>query len=124
VTIILNDTNPPFEEALQHFGTKGMKWGVRRQKRKEQNRQIKDARRKIAGKEAEIDSLVRQANKTKSATERARLDKLANKKAIALFNNPDHITASRMTSGEKWANGLLLAGAVGLAGAAAAAKTL
>lgn len=124
MTIILNETNPPFEEALQHFGTKGMKWGVRRQKRKEQNAQIKTARRNIANREAEIDTLVRQANKSKSAPERARLDKLANRKAVALFNSPDHITAARMTSGEKWANGLLLTAAVGLAGATAAAKTL
>jgi len=124
VTILLNQTNPPFEEALQHFGTKGMKWGVRRQRRKEQNAQIKTARRNIATKTVEVDALVREAGKTKNTKERAKLDILATKKAVDLFNSPDHITAARMTSGEKWANGILLTAAVGLAGAGAVLRNL
>ena len=124
MTILLNQTNPPFEEALQHFGTKGMKWGVRRQRRKEQNAQIKTARRNIATKTVEVDALVREAGKTKNTKERAKLDILATKKAVDLFNSPDHITAARMTSGEKWANGILLTAAVGLAGAGAVLRNL
>jgi hypothetical protein len=120
--MIINDVNPPIEDVISHFGTKGMKWGVRRQQRKDRNAQIKTARRSIAAKEHEINNLDRQSRKAKTSAERSRLDKLATKKAADLFNHPDHLTASRMTSGEKWANGLLIGGSIAVAGAAGAAR--
>ena len=122
--MIANAVNPPMEEFIEHFGTKGMKWGVRRQQRKERNTQIKTARKNIRKKEDEIHDLDKRARKSKSATERASLDKLATKKAAALFNSPDHATAARMTTGEKWVTGLLITGAIGVGGAAGATRHL
>lgn len=105
------------DEALQHFGVKGMQWGVRREQRRGRNQQIKDARRRITTQTREINVIDRQARKAKTASERAKLDALSTKKASALFNSPDHTTANRMTTGEKFVMGLLLTGAVGVGAA-------
>lgn len=122
--ILLNEVNPSIEDVVRHFGTKGMKWGVRRQQRKERNSQIKTARKSVRAKEDEIISLDRQSRKAKTAGERTKLDKLSTKKAVDLFNSPDHTTAARMTSGEKWVNALMITAAIGVAGAAGAARHL
>lgn len=122
---IYGEDKPSLEELgaqLEHFGTKGMKWGVRKQQRKDRNQQIKGARRNVANRQAEIDAIVRSANKTKDPAQRAKLDKLATKKAKELFEHPDQLTASRMTTGEKWTTGVLLGGAIGLAGASGAVR--
>jgi hypothetical protein len=139
VKTLLNEVNPPIEEVLQHFGTKGMKWGVRRDSkfaekaariaksgspRQQRNIQIKVARKNVRTRENEIIALDRASRKAKDPVQRQKLDALATKKAVELFNHPDNLTASRMTSGEKWVNGILITGAIGIAGAAAAAKTL
>lgn len=124
MSTFLNDVNPDLQDTLAHFGVKGMKWGVKRQQRKEKNQQIRDARQRIANKEAEIINLDRQANKASSTKERARLDKLSTKKAVDLFNSPDHATAARMTSGEKWVNGIMLGTTVAIVGAFGAAQHL
>lgn len=119
---IYGDEKPSLQE-LAHYGTKGMKWGVRRAQRKERNAQIKGARQRIASKQAEVHSLARQSSKAKTAAERARLDKLATKKAKELFESPDHLTASRMTSGEKWMTGVLLGTTVAVGAASAGLGT-
>jgi len=122
--IILNDVNPPMEEYLEHSGVKGMKWGGRRQQRKERNTQIKTARKNVRRKEDEIISLDKQSRKAKTGAERSRLDTLSTKKAVDLFNSPDHTTAARLTSGEQWVNAVLITAAIGVAGAAGAARHL
>lgn len=124
MSTFLNDVNPDLQDTLAHFGVKGMKWGVKRAQRKERNQQIKTARRNIRDKENDLMDTVRKADKAKTAGERAKLDKLATKKAKDLFDDPDQLTASRMTSGEKWINGIMITAAIGVAGAAGAAQHL
>lgn len=125
------DEKPSLED-LAHFGVKGMKWGERHDRkfqakvervrtsgspRQQRNMQIKVARKNIETRQREIHAIVRASNKTKDPAQRHKLDALAAKKAKELFEHPDQLTASRMTTGEKWVNGLLVGGA--LAGAAA-----
>lgn len=112
-----------------HFGVKGMKWGERRFQKKldkvrtsgtprqQRNMQIKVARKNVATRQNEVHALVRASNKTKDPVKRSNLDKLATKKAKELFESPDQLTASRMTTGEKWATGLLAGTSIGLAAA-------
>lgn len=114
----------PSLDYIAHFGVKGMKWGQRKAARRERNAQIKSARQRIATKESEIHAHVRAANKAKTTAERARHDRLATRKANELFNSPDHLTASRMTTGEKWTTGLLLGGGTALAVGANVARNL
>jgi hypothetical protein len=114
------DEDKPSLEELAHHGVKGMKWGVRRQMRRERNQQIKTARRNIANRQAEIHAIERRANKTKSASERAKLDALSTKKAAELFNHPDQTTAARLTSGEKFTTALLIGGSAAVIGASGA----
>jgi hypothetical protein len=122
--ILMNEVNPSLEEYLEHHGVKGMKWGVRRQQRRERNAQIKTARKNVRAKEDEIIALDRKARKSKSASERARLDKISTKKASDLFNSPDHTTAARLTSGEKWTKAILIGTVITAGGAAGAVRSL
>ena len=110
------DEDKPSLEELAHHGVKGMKWGVRRQMRRERNQQIKTARRNISAKQHELHDIQRRANKTKSASERAKLDALSSKKAAELFNHPDQVTAARLTSGEKFTTALLIGGSAAVIG--------
>lgn len=134
-------TKPSLEDALEHHGVRGQKWGVRRAEklrahgqklqakaqnpknsnRTNRNLQIKIARTNVAARQHEIDQLTRAANKAKTPQERQKLDALATKKASALFNHPDQVTASRMTTGEKVVSGLLIGGSIAVAGAQGAA---
>lgn len=48
--MILNETKPPLDEALAHFGVKGMRWGQRRAQRAAEN----DARARVAAEDRAI----------------------------------------------------------------------
>lgn len=138
---IYGATKPSLEDALEHHGVKGQRWGVRRQEklhaqgqklqekaknpnnsnRKNRNLQIKIARTNVASRQIEIQRLARMSDKAKTPEERQKYDALATKKASALFNHPDTLTASRLTTGEKVTRGLLIAGTIAAVGANAAA---
>ena len=128
---------------LKHFGVKGMKWGVtrdrggsggsgggdkgptRKEKRAAANAEIEGARTRQRERSVELE---RQAFKTYSANgEKATKAALAkyDKMELDLLNNPDAATAARLTSGEKIAVGvqwgILTVGMAGLTAAKVAA---
>lgn len=135
-------TKPSLEDALEHHGVKGQKWGVRRAEklhaqgqklqakasnpknsnRKNKNLQIKLARNNVAARSHEINQLSRAADKAKTPQERRKYDAMAAKKTASLLNHPDSITATRMTTGEKVASAILIGGTVAAAGARGAAQ--
>lgn len=106
---MLHDDKPVLDEnLLEHFGVKGMRWGVRNKKTAGQ---IRTARRKVA--KARLDyndarDQYRQGTGTKTAVKNTRL---------AYLNHPDRATAARITKGDAFIAALLItpAGAAGLA---------
>ena len=96
-------TKPSSPEALlEHYGAKGMKWGVR--KERVTGKQILGARNRQAARAAAS----RRAPKGSRAANAAKKD---------FLTNEDRVTASRMTVGEKWAVSFI-GGPLGLAYAA------
>lgn len=109
---------------LKHFGVKGMKWGVtrdrggsggsgggdkgpsRKEKRAAANAEIEGARQRQRERAVELE---RQAFKTYTANgekaAKAALNKY-DRMELDLLNNPDAATASKLTTGEKWVAGI------------------
>lgn len=90
------------EDALAHYGKKGMKWGVRNAP-KPSSKEIIDARRRHADRGRDVRRAkrdIRKAGPKGSAERSAAKSKYATMKASRL-NNPDHATAIRMTKGEE-----------------------
>jgi hypothetical protein len=117
VTTKVHELSP--QEALKHFGVKGMKWGV---KKAPSGGAIRTARRNVMNEASAIRSEKKNIRKTtkRGSKERAAGEKRIDKMKVAFLNNPDRATAARMTRGEKAATLLLgltspsnLAGAVG-----------
>jgi len=98
------DDKPTLEEALEHHGIKGMKWGVRKAVSRAE---IKTARRSV-GKDARA-HLKEQAKFVvgKSSREQVRAARLK------FLTNPDRPTALRLTRGETVALGILSAPTLG-----------
>lgn len=105
------------EAALEHYGVKGMQWGVRKaqdsatsvKRSKPTNTEIHDARANQASKQREIN---RQIDKTNLSTGKAQ-EKNAKKlsdMAYDMLKDPDRATALRLTTGEKVALGILNVG--------------
>jgi hypothetical protein len=116
MTLIYGEEKPNLEE-LAHYGVIGMKWGKHRVKANAA--QIRSARRRL-GKEQE--ALFEKQDNVKSlqkgSAARIKGEKELAKQTTAFLKNPDRVTATRLTRGEK-AVFLILGGPVGVAGIAA-----
>lgn len=129
---ITNDDYKPSllsEEELEHYGIKGMKWGVRRteaqlarargkvgdanKRRKARDTEIKEARGRIGKKKAHV-NLKRMGgvHPLSTSEERKKSRAKASELKIDMMKDPDRITASRMTSGQKAMTGLKTLGVV------------
>lgn len=93
--------------ALAHFGVKGMKWGVRKQK--VTTADINTARGRHNARLNKIEETGERIAGTKSQVEKKRLLGQIHKLAKEGLNTPDADVATRVTRGEKIA-GLLLTG--------------
>jgi len=137
-----NELKPPLDEALEHYGVKGMKWGVRRSqaqldraagrkrttvkervaKSKAKTAETKDARARVASKERQLNRQVDRVNLAeagkKQADEYLKLEKMS----VDFLKDPDRSTALRLTTGEKAAMAAIAA--VPGIGTAAAVGTL
>lgn len=112
------EEKPPLDEALlEHFGVKGMKWGVR--KSRPTSNDIRGARAMDASRRR---SIAVQIDKTNLASGKAQ-DREAKKlsdMSMDYLKNPDRATALRLTKGEKVALTILAVGVPGIGTAAAA----
>lgn len=92
---------PGTPEEIFHYGVKGMKWGVRRQERRQANA---DFKKKFPTAEARRTEILRARAST--SRDKANVDfaptSEARKAATKIYlNNPDRATALRVTRGEK-----------------------
>lgn len=113
------------ELVISHYGVKGMKWGEH--KAKPTGHDIKEARRSVHNQFSEIRNQKR-ANKfdRKAGRDTSKGEAKVAKMTSKLLKDPDRITASRLTRGEKAAAIILLtpAGAAGFIGGAALGRQL
>lgn len=126
--IVSEEEKPSLEElALEHFGVKGMKWGVVKAKLADSKaptgKVIRKARRSVNKQERKLfGQHVRQLGTFNKEKRAARKTKMAGMK-LALLNDPDRATAARITRGEK-ALILVLGTPLSVAGAATTAGIL
>lgn len=111
MTVTFDEGKPSLEDMarygatdLEHYGTKGMKWGVRK---KVTGRDIRSARARLG---LEQDKLFNKARDVKAT---GRGQKAYEKQKTAFLNNPDRVLATKLTKGEKAAQ-VILAGPIGL----------
>lgn len=116
MTQFVGEEYKPSLEELAHYGVLGMKWGKTRARAN--GAQIRQARRRLGKEQADLfekQDAVKSLQKGTSA--RAKGEKELAKQTTAFLNNPDRVTATRLTRGEK-AVLLVLGGPVGAAGIA------
>lgn len=88
------------EDFLEHYGVAGMKWGKHRAKADAY--EIRSARARLQAKRHEYSQAKHEVRKTK----RGSAERVAAKAHVAkiksdFYKNPDRVTASRLTRGEK-----------------------
>lgn len=110
------------EEALAHYGVKGMKWGVRNDtdkakaaigRSKPTTQEIHSARAKVASKQRQLNNQIDKTNLASGKKQTAEAKKL-NDLSVDFLKDPDRATALRLTTGEKFVLGLLAVGIPGV----------
>ena len=111
------------QEALAHYGKKGMKWGVRKDdtsaakaavgRSKPTSREVYDARARVGSKVRELNRQIDKTNLATGSKQKTEAKKLASM-STKFLKDPDRATAQRLTTGEKVALSIL---AVGIPGA-------
>lgn len=97
---MLHQEKPPLDElVIEHFGVRGMHWGIRKH---ESGGQIRVARRSAARTKMDIEDA-----KAKVRAGQAPKESIAQAK-LAHLNNPDRATAARITKGEMAVSAILL----------------
>lgn len=126
--IIAGQEKPSLEElSLQHFGVKGMRWGVVKAKTgigsAPSGRTIRKARKSVNKQERKImGQQIRQLGTFDKAKRADRKKNIATMK-VNLLHDPDRATAARITRGEK-ATLILLNAAAPIAGTISTAAVL
>lgn len=110
---MFTEEKPSLDDTIEHFGVKGMQWGVRKRAR---GPEIRAARRSVRNSRENMQDARREVRKAKTSTERVAATKKFNEQKMAFLTNPDRATAARLTRGEHIAAFLLLtpATAIGL----------
>lgn len=108
------------DEILAHHGVKGMHWGVRRSGVKADAYEIRSARSRLSAKANEYHQAKHNIRKAgaRGSAERAMAKEKVAKLKTEFYKNPDRVTATRMTKGEK-AAALILGAPTGFVGTAA-----
>lgn len=104
-------------DALEHYGVKGMQWGVRKaadsatavKRSKPTAREIGNARAKQASKQRQINSQIDKTNLSTGKAQEREAKKLADM-SYDMLKDPDRATALRLTGGEKAVLGILAVG--------------
>lgn len=96
---MLHEEKPSLEDTIQHYGVLGMRWGIRKHAT---GGEVRLARKSAAKTEDAV-------KKAKLAVDAGVASKEVLAKAkLAHLNNPDRITAARITRGEIAASAILL----------------
>lgn len=123
------------QDALQHYGVKGMKWGVRKSdsggKSKPTSDEIKSARIRTRARQRELGVQADKVNLATGKKQEREAKKFADM-STSYLKNPDRVTAEYLTRGEKVALTVLAvgipgpgtAGAAGLAGGTVAGRAI
>jgi hypothetical protein len=120
MTLNYGEEKPSLEE-LAHYGVLGMKWG---QRKKATGREIRSARRRLSTKQNELfDKQDQVKTLAKGSTARSKGEKELGKMTTDFLKNPDRVTATRLTRGEKAAFLIISAPSGGLGGLAAIATS-
>lgn len=115
------------EDALAHYGVKGMRWGVTTKSnggnttvsKKPTTNDILSARAKVASKQRRINTQIDKTNLA-SGKQQDREAKKLNEMSMDFLNDPDRATSLRMTTGEKLGLGVLAVAIPGIGTGAAA----
>jgi hypothetical protein len=100
-----HDEGKPSLESLAHHGVKGMRWGTTRVKAS--GREIRSARKRLGVEQDKLFTAQRAVKKTGTG------HKALEKQTTKFLNNPDRVTAVRLTKGEQVAQ-VLIGGPLGL----------
>lgn len=91
---------PSIDDTMEHYGVLGMHWGAT--KAKASGSQVRSSRSRMSNKS---DKITYQKNilsrTTKGSSARVKEKKRLSSMKIDYLNNPDRVTAARMTQGEK-----------------------
>jgi hypothetical protein len=114
--------NMTTEEALAHFGVKGMKWGVHKNSSggsAPSSTEVYKARSNLQKQAAGIQAARRDVRAAKRPETKAKRKEILKGKKVDFLKNPDRATAQRITKGDLALTGIIVAAHGPFAGFAA-----